>query len=69
MKEYKAKVVVVRNGRIVIEGVPVSEGQEVEVTIQVNEATTPTFPLRGLPVFYEDPFGPAIDESEWDSLN
>jgi hypothetical protein len=69
MKEHKVTVVVVKNGRIVIDGVPVLEGQEVEVTFQVKETAPPTFPLRGQPVYYEDPFGPAVDESDWNALN
>jgi hypothetical protein len=67
MKEHRVKVVVLENGRVVVEGVPVRVGQEVDVTIHIEEPVRPTFPLRGLPVRYDDPFLPAVTESEWDA--
>jgi hypothetical protein len=60
-KEHKFKVVVLADGRVVVDGVPVTKGQEVEVTIRIVE------PPRGGPFRYDDPFGPAVDESEWDA--
>jgi len=68
MKEHKFKVVVLRDGRIVIDDVPVTEGQEVEVTIRIEDPVPPTYPLFGLPFRYIEPFEPAIDPSEWDAL-
>lgn len=67
MKEHKVKVVVLQDGKVVIENVPVKSGTTVEVTIQIEEPVTPTWPLRGTPVKYRDPFGAAIDPSEWDA--
>ena len=67
MKEHKASVVVLQNGKVVVEGVPVKRGQQVEVTILIGETTQPTFPLKGLPVKLKEPFSPAVDESEWDA--
>jgi len=46
MKEHKASVVVLQNGKVVVEGVPVKRGQQVEVTILIGETTQPTFPLK-----------------------
>ena len=68
MKEHKFKVVVLRNGRVVIDGVPVTEGQEVEVTVRVEDPVPVTYPLFGLPFRYIEPFEPAVDPSEWDAL-
>jgi hypothetical protein len=68
MKEHKAKVLVLADGRVVIEGVPVTEGQEVEVTIRIQEPIPPVYPLRGLPFRLDDPFKPAVDPSEWNVL-
>lgn len=56
MKEHKVKVVVLEDGRIVIDNVPVKSGTTVEATVQ-----------QELPVEYRDPFGPATDPSEWDA--
>ncbi len=67
MKERKFKVVVLHDGKIVIEHVPVKAGQSVEVTVHFEEPVTPPYPLRELPVLLIDPFGPAVDESEWES--
>ena len=68
MKELKVKVLVLDDGRIVIDGVPVTEGQQVEVTIRIEDPVLPSYPLRGLPFRLDDPFGPAVDESEWNAL-
>ncbi len=69
MKEHKFKVLVLADGTVVVDGVPVVKGQQVEVTITIEEPSALRYPLRGLPVFYEDPFGPATDESDWNALN
>ncbi len=67
MKEVKKKVVVLEDGTVVVDGVPVKKGDEVEVVIRIGDPVAPGYPLRGLPVRYVDPFGPAADESEWDA--
>jgi len=67
MKDFKIKVVVMADGRIVLNGVPVIKGQHVEVTLRVEEPSEFSYPLRGLPVHYEDPFEPAVEESEWNA--
>lgn len=68
MKEHKFKVLVLRDGRVVVDGVPVTEGQEVEVTIRIEDPVPATYPLFGLPFRYVEPFEPAADPSEWDAL-
>ncbi|HXA16160.1 MAG TPA: hypothetical protein VN380_04170 [Thermoanaerobaculia bacterium] len=68
MKEYKVKVIVLNDGRVVLEGVPVVEGQEIEVTIKIEDPVLPAYPLWGLPFRLDDPFGPAVDPSEWNVL-
>jgi hypothetical protein len=68
MKEHKFKVVVLRDGRVVVDGVPVTEGQEVEVTVKVPDPVPVAYPLFGLPFRYIEPFEPAVDPSEWDAL-
>ncbi|HEX7678594.1 MAG TPA: hypothetical protein VF713_10760 [Thermoanaerobaculia bacterium] len=68
MKEYKVKVTVLDDGRVVLEGVPVVEGQQIEVTITIEDPVLPRYPLRGLPFRLDDPFGPAVEPSEWNVL-
>jgi hypothetical protein len=68
VKEHKFKIVVLTDGRVVVDGVPVKEGQEVEVTIRIEDPEVASFPSHDLPFRYDDPFGAAVDESEWDAL-
>ena len=68
MKEYTVKVTVRDDGRVVLDGVPVVEGQQIEVTIKIEDPVLPAYPLRGLPFRLADPFGPAVDPSEWNVL-
>jgi hypothetical protein len=67
MRKHKVRVVVLEDGKVVVEGVPVKKGQRIEVTISVQEQVPPAYPLRGLPVRYDKPFLPATDESDWDA--
>lgn len=67
MRKHKFRVVVLEDGKVVIEGLPVKKGQRVEVTVSVPEPARPAYPLRGLPVRYDEPFLPATDESDWDA--
>lgn len=67
MKEFKGKVVVLQDGRVVVEGVPVRQGQQVDVTILIDDDARPGRPLRGLPFRYDEPFLP-VDESDWNIL-
>jgi hypothetical protein len=62
MKEQKIKVVIVEDGKLEIDGLPVSKGDELEVTIRSHQNTKPSFPLRGLPVKYTEPFKPVDEE-------
>lgn len=66
MKSHKKKVLVLEDGKIVLDGLPVQEGDEVEVEIKVLAPVT--YPLHGAPFRYDDPFEPAVDPSEWDAL-
>jgi hypothetical protein len=68
MKVHKVKVLVLDDGRVVIDGVPVTQGQQVEVTIRIEDPVLPGYPLHGRPFRLDDPFGPAVDESEWNAL-
>ncbi|MFN2238871.1 MAG: hypothetical protein ABR524_05735 [Thermoanaerobaculia bacterium] len=67
MKRHKARVVVLQDGKVVVEDLPVRAGQSVEVTIDIEDPVRPRWPLRGLPVRLKDPFGPAVPDSEWDA--
>lgn len=66
MKQKQYKIRVLEDGRVVVEDEDLKKGQMVDVSIFVSNPSTPTWPLRGLPVRYHDPFL-GIDESEWES--
>jgi hypothetical protein len=68
MKKHKVNVVVLKDGKIVIDDLPVVEGDVVEVEIHILDPVPVTYPLHGAPFRYDDPFGPAVDPSEWDAL-
>ncbi|HEY4641473.1 MAG TPA: hypothetical protein VII75_09035 [Thermoanaerobaculia bacterium] len=68
MKTHKIKTVVLKDGTVVLDDLPVLEGDEIEVVINVLDPIPVTYPLRGAPFRYDDPFGPAVDPSEWDAL-
>jgi len=62
---------IAHDGLPVLDKLPFAEGDEVDVTITPIEKTSPvrrTFPFRGLPFSYIDPFGPACDDQEWEAL-
>lgn len=69
MKERKFTVVILKDGRIVIDDPDFRSGQKVEVVVRIEEEEKrpPAWPLRGLPVKYHRPFAPAIDPTEWDA--
>jgi hypothetical protein len=67
-KVHKVNVVVLKDGKIVLDDLPVREGDEVEVEINVLNRVPVTYPLHGAPFRYDDPFGPAVKPSEWDAL-
>ena len=49
MKTHKVKVVVLEDGKIVIDDLPVVKGDEVEVAIQILDPIPVTYPLHGAP--------------------
>ena len=59
------------DGTLTINNVPLPAGTPVELTIRAPSVVSPaevTYPLRGKPVTYIDPFEPAVPESDWEAL-
>lgn len=59
------------DGTLTVSKVPLPAGTQVELTIRapsMDSAGEVTYPLRGKPVTYVDPFEPATLESDWESL-
>ena len=71
MQAYKTEAEVGGDGRVTIEGLPFEEGERVEVIVlradvQGDAGERNLYPLRGLPVEYDDPFGSAAGD-EWEA--
>jgi hypothetical protein len=59
------------DGIIILNNLPFSEGETVEIIIinsQKPKPETKEYPLHGKPVFYEKPFD-AVAENEWSVLS
>jgi hypothetical protein len=64
-------VVVEKDGVLVLENLPLKEGQQVEIAVYdtetVEQDTEDPLALRGEPFYDEDPFEPVAVE-EWEAL-
>ena len=72
MEAYHVNTKVSNGGIPLLSKLPFPEGQEVTVTIEAKKGAVskhPTFPLRGLPFKYIDPFEPACPPEDWEVLN
>jgi hypothetical protein len=70
MKAYKTTVRIQRNGELRLSDLPFQEGDEVEVVILHREPVQTRknpYPLRGLPIRYENPTEP-LPEDDWEVL-
>ena len=72
MKTYQAEVVIEQDGALRLQELPFRAGDRVQVTIQdadrADEVVTQRYPLRGSVIRYDDPFGPAVPEDDWEAL-
>ena len=72
MQTYHYDTTVTKEGIPLLPKLPLHEGQHISVTIELtNGAEKPrrSFPLRGLPHEYVDPFEPAVPAEDWEALN
>jgi hypothetical protein len=69
MEAYKTAVTIGREGELRLSGLPFHAGEEVEVILlrRAPEPARNPYPLRGLPVRYEDPTEP-VAEGDWEAL-
>jgi len=70
MQAYKTEARVDEGGEIHLSELPFRSGEEVEVIVLRREARRPSekrYPLRGLPIRYEDPTEPVAEE-DWEAL-
>lgn len=69
MQTFRAKVIVSKDGKLIIKS-PFHAGEKVDVIIMrqnKEKSTTDRYPLRGKPFRYEKPFD-SVAEDDWDVL-
>lgn len=70
MQAYKTAAKIEREGELSLSDLPFQAGDEVEVILlrlEPTQANENPYPLRGLPIRYEDPTEP-VAESDWEAL-
>jgi len=69
MEAHRTETTVTGDGSVVVRGVPFPEGAEVEVIVLPRRVPGETAPLRGSVLRYDDPFGPAVPETDFDAAS
>jgi hypothetical protein len=70
MQAYKTAAKIEREGELRLLDLPFHAGDEVEVIVLRRQPVQPggnPYPLRGLPIRYEDPTEPVAEE-DWEAL-
>lgn len=69
MKTFRTAAVVDPERQVHLRGLPFDPGEEVEVVLQGREepAGAERYPLRGVPVRYDEPFEP-VTAGDWDAV-
>lgn len=70
MQAYKTEAKIEREGELRLSDLPFHTGDEVEVILLRREPVQTQknpYPLRGLPIRYEDPTEP-VAEGDWEAL-
>lgn len=70
MEAYRVETSLTKNRALLLQNLPFSAGERVEVIVLRHNTTNdnqPTYPLRGQPIHYENPFD-SVAEGEWGVL-
>lgn len=70
MQDYRVETRVSSDGSLTIKGLSFRAGEKVEVIIRSyehSEGKIKSYPLRGKPIRYTDPFG-SVAEEDWEAL-
>lgn len=70
MQDYRAEAEVSKDGSVTVKGLPFQPGNKVEVIIRSrgsDAAEEQSYPLRGKPIKYIDPFR-SVAEEGWEAL-
>lgn len=68
MLAHRVEIMLAQEGTLVLTNLPFHAGEEVEVIVlpRTKPVTSHSYPLRGKPVIYHDPFVP-VAENDWDA--
>jgi hypothetical protein len=69
MQDYRVETRVSSDGSLTVKGLPFQAGDKVEVIIRsykYGEGKGQSYPLRGKPIRYADPFG-SVAEEDWEA--
>jgi len=64
MEAIRLETTIEHDGKINVPGV--HAGDAVEVIVLLRSPRSKSYPLRGTPCAYPNPFDPAIPESDWE---
>lgn len=72
MNAIRIRTQISQDNELILRNLPLPKGKRVEVIIldDDQEGVLPKqnrFPLRGKPIRFDDPFGPATDETDWET--
>lgn len=69
MQAYRFETEVQQNGTLTVKNLPLRAGETVEIIILVRSpaAQIARYPLRGLPVQYDQPTTPVV-EQDWEAV-
>ena len=70
MNAHHVETTLVKDGTLVLEGLPFQAGDSVEVIILTRSSKSTSknhYPLHGAPIIYEDPTEP-VALGDWDAL-
>ena len=73
MNAIRIRTQISQNNELILRNLPLLKGKQVEVIIleddtEVESSNQDRFPLRGKPIRFNDPFGAATDETDWEAI-
>lgn len=67
MQAHRVETTIQPGGTLMVQGLPVPDGAQVEVIVLVKEVPARSrYPLRGTPYRFDEPFAP-VDSDAWEA--
>jgi len=73
MNAIRIRTQINQDNDLILKDLPLLKGKHVEIIIleddaEVKSSTQERFPLRGKPIRFDEPFGSASDETDWEVM-